>query len=82
MIVIILIQEHDKTKKRLLSDWICIQDGFLSFLLKLQFEDQFGLTDTDKVVKYILEQGFNVRAINVTFSDVARLEWLDEINEW
>ena len=58
-----------------------IRDGFLALMLKLQFEEPLGLTDTDKLAKIILELNSRVRALNVAYSDQAHLECPEEFKE-
>ena len=58
-----------------------IQDGFLPYLMKLQFQEPFGLTNSDRVAKSILELNIRVRGLNIAFGDQAKLEYPEEILE-
>ena len=50
-------------------------------MMKLQFEESLGLTDTDKVSKVILERNPSVRGLNVAYGDQASLEFPDEFRD-
>jgi len=67
--------------KLALDSWMKIRDGHLSLMMKLQFEEPWGQTDTDKITKLILGLNPRVRGLNVAYGDQASLECPEEFKE-
>ena len=65
-----------------LEDWIGSREAFGSFYLKLRFDARLGLSNSDRILHYILRQNVKIRVLDVVFIETGDKAGKLEMTWW
>ena len=65
-----------------LEDWMGSREAFGSFYLKLRFDARLGLSNSDRILHYILRQNVKIRVLDVVFIETGDKAGKLEMTWW